>query len=291
MLKPARYVELGEGALRCRACLFQCFLMPGEKGKCGVRANIGGEIHLTTYGLLSEVKALSWSFLPVCSVKLRWLFVGVVGCNLRCMCCGCSEFAFDAPYPLHRCVHLYPEELVERAISSECQGLYFDCGEPFCSVEYLEDVAHMAKSRGLKVAVHTNATFSLQVIDRVAGLLDLMVVDIKAYSEAVFKSITGSYSARKVLEAVEYAYGKGVPLEIVTPVVFGVNDGVFEVRSIARWISQRLSPHVPWHLVPWLRDSKTLSLTASEKLISIMDVGVEEGLRRVIIHQGGILNG
>src|SRR5512139_3968415 len=80
---------LPDGRVQCDVCPRNCRLREGQRGFCFVRANRGGEVVLTSYGLSSgfcvdpiEKKPLN-HFLPGTPV----LSFGTAGCNLGCRFC------------------------------------------------------------------------------------------------------------------------------------------------------------------------------------------------------------
>lgn len=90
MNAPARYYRrLPDGRLECILCPRRCKLREGQHGACLVRANLGGQMVLTTYGRSSgfcidpiEKKPLN-HFYPGTAV----LSFGTAGCNLACKYC------------------------------------------------------------------------------------------------------------------------------------------------------------------------------------------------------------
>jgi pyruvate formate lyase activating enzyme len=89
-LHPGRWWHrLEDGRVQCDLCPRDCRLHEGQRGACFVRACVGGEIVLTTYGRSSgfcidpvEKKPLN-HFLPGSAI----LSFGTAGCNLACKFC------------------------------------------------------------------------------------------------------------------------------------------------------------------------------------------------------------
>jgi pyruvate formate lyase activating enzyme len=87
---PTRYWHLrDDGRIQCDLCPRACALREGQRGMCFIRANVEGQIVLTSYGRSSgfcidpiEKKPLN-HFLPGTSV----LSFGTAGCNLACKFC------------------------------------------------------------------------------------------------------------------------------------------------------------------------------------------------------------
>src|SRR4030065_2919300 len=87
---PAKYWHfIEDGRIQCDLCPRDCKLARGQRGACFVRARVGDEMVLTTYGRSSgfcvdpiEKKPLN-HFHPGSSI----LSFGTAGCNLACRFC------------------------------------------------------------------------------------------------------------------------------------------------------------------------------------------------------------
>lgn len=155
------------------------------------------------------------------------------------------------------------------------------------AAEFVLDVFGTAKQKGLFTGMHTNGTCSLDLVDKFFLVCDYFVVDIKAYTQESFHKITGnSYNVMQPRLVAEKLFNSGANLEIVTPVIPGFNDSIFEMRSIARWIHYNLSSEVTWHLVPFVPTPYLFAIPAPSRdlMEKIRDIGVSESIKRVVLH-------
>ncbi len=289
MRKVVKYKQTFEsGEVRCRVCYFKCRLSPGDVGRCLVRTNIGGELYNVAYGLLSRMDVVHARDLPMAEGKGLWLKVGSVGCNLRCPGCAFWDLAWNRPVGGEGTRRVEPAQLVEEAVSNGCVGLCFGYTEPLAVLEYVQEAFAIAKKRGMNTALYTNGTFTSEVAQDIVKVCDAFIVDLKAYSREAFRRVSGNaYMSVEVMETVEELFRLGSRVELITRLIPGYNDSVFEIRSIARWIAMKLSPDVVWHLVPFrpVPNLYHVPATGADRLIEASRIAEEEGVKRVILHQ------
>ncbi len=289
MLVDGAYSKRVNGGIVCKLCIFNCFLSPGSVGKCSVRCNIGGTLYLTAYGSVSKVRVVPKRRVPLVYGRSgHWLKVGILGCNLRCAYCFNWDVAYgDAVKAASTVQSMTPDELVQEAVLKGCVGICFSYTEPTVCVEYVLDVFEKAKSFGLSTCVHTNGLFGKDVAKDLSCVCDVFIFDVKAYSKDVYRRITGnSYHSIRVLENMQHVYSQGSNVEVVTTIIPGYNDSVFEVRSILRWILVNLSEDVVWHLYPCrpVPNLYNVGSVPADKLIKISEIAISEGLKRVVLH-------
>ena len=278
-----------EKAVLCNVCRFRCALEVGAYGRCGVRCNVGGKLFLSGYGVVSKSKIVSTKDLFLTDVPdVLWLKVGGVGCNLRCSYCDNWEVAWDRSGITCSSYNRYePDELVDYALSRGCKGIFFAYSEPVVMAEFVLDVFRVAKEKGLLTGMHTNGTGSAEFMNRFLNWCDYFVVDVKAFTKECYRRITGnSYDVSAPLEFCERLFEDGAHLEVVTPVIPGFNSHIFEMRSLARWMVYKLSPEVPWHLLPFTPTPNLFTISApSPELMGMLErMAGEEGLSRVVLH-------
>jgi pyruvate formate lyase activating enzyme len=110
-----------------------------------------------------------------------------------------------------------------------------------------------------------------------------MNIDIKSFSDEFYNEICGA-RLKPVLEAVKYAYEKGIWIEITTLLIQGKNDSNSEIRHIARFIAE-LDPCIPWHISAFHPTYKMLNIerTPESTLLRAYKIGEEEGLKYIYI--------
>ena len=284
MKEAVLYERLDAGKVRCNVCQVRCVVEDGRDGACRTRTNRGGSLYSTIYGLASSVcidpieKKPLFHFYPGSSV----LSAGTVGCNFRCP--GCQNYHISRVAPSEaggELRRLGPEQSVALALAHACEGICWTYNEPAIWFEQTLETARLAKEKGLYTAYVTNGTITAEGLDAIGPFLDAYRVDIKAFSRAAYKRISGIARFEGILEMAVRAQEKwGMHVECITNVTPTINDDPAMLRDMARWIHDALGPHTPWHITrfyPHL-DLAHLPPTPVATLERTYDMAREEGL-------------
>ncbi|MFK5926214.1 MAG: AmmeMemoRadiSam system radical SAM enzyme [Desulfuromusa sp.] len=279
--------KLESGKVSCLACAQACILDEGEYGICGVRKVENGELKLLVYGLAAVAnidpveKKPMFHFLPDTSA----FSVGTVGCNFSCTFCQNYDISQYPKEHNHQIIgqELPPERIVELALENGCQSIAYTYNEPIIFFEYTYDTAKLAHEKGLKNIYVTSGFETHKAIDLLAPYIDGMNIDIKAFTDKFYKEISGA-RLKPVLDAVKYAYKKGIWIEITTLWIPGKNDSDEEIRNIAKFIAE-LNPAIPWHLSAFYPTYKMLDVppTPASTLSRAYKIGQEEGLKYLYV--------
>jgi len=281
-----------DGRIHCGLCPNDCTIAEGGRGVCGARGVVGGKLRALTYGLVSSIAADPIEKKPVYHFRpgTHVLSLGSVGCSMRCGHCQNWQISRpkgdDGSVPLR---YLEPADVVPLARESRCEGVAFTYNEPVIWLEYVLDVAKLAKEAGLFTIMVTNGYVTPAGLDLFAQHIDVWRTDVKGYSEDTYKRLCKVGHAEAVRTAAELAKGfHGMHVECVTNVVPTINDSEEELRAVARWIATGLGPETPWHITrffPYLEFSH-IDPTPMTTLYRARDIGVEEGL--TAIHLGNV---
>jgi len=279
--------KLNSGKILCQACSQGCKLDESEYGICGVRKVENGELKLLVYGLAAAVnidpieKKPMYHFLPKSSI----FSLGTVGCNFRCSFCqnhDISQYPKEHQYKIAG-QKLPPQTIVELALEKGCKSIAYTYNEPIVFFEYTYDTAKLAHKKGLKNIYVTSGYETHKAIDLLAPYIDGMNIDIKAFTDEFYKEICGA-RLKPVLEAVKYAYQKGIWIEITTLLIPGKNDSDEEIREIAKFIAS-IDPTIPWHVSAFHPTYKMLDVprTPASTLLRAYDIAKEEGLKYIYV--------
>jgi pyruvate formate lyase activating enzyme len=282
---PARHWHaLEDGRLQCDVCPRFCKLQDGQRGLCFVRARLGEEMVLTTYGRSSgfcidpiEKKPLN-HFLPGTPV----LSFGTAGCNLACK--FCQNWDISKARELDRLNDAAPPgAIADAAVKNGCRSVAFTYNDPVIFLEYALDVAHACGERGIKsVAVTAGYIAPDAGVDLFAGM-DAANVDLKGFTEDFYHRICGGHLA-PVLETLDYLrHHTKVWFEITTLLIPGVNDSDAEIRTLSHWIADRLGPETPLHFTAFHPDWKMTDIahTPASTLTRARTLAREVGLSYV----------
>jgi len=172
----------------------------------------------------------------------KTLKIGTVGCNFDCKYCINHYVAREGNVFTY---DLIANEVVKKAIITECRSIVFAENEPTVSIDYFLEIAKKAKKFAIPVGCLTNGYFSEKVAQKIAKYTDLINISIKGFSDDFYRKICGVDSVEPVLKNIERLYGK-VHLEITTPVIPKMND--HDIPKMAQYISS-LNKSIPWHLL------------------------------------------
>ena len=202
---PTKYWhQLEDGRLQCDLCPRFCRLQEGQRGMCFVRARQNHQVVLTTYGRSSgfcvdaiEKKPLH-HFLPGTEV----LSFGTAGCNLACKFCqnwGMSksremDILADAASP---------EVIAKAAKECGCRSVAYTYNDPVIFHEYAIDVAQACRDLGIKSVAVTAGYVCEEPRIEFYKHMDAANVDLKAFSERFYHSLTGSH-LQPVLDTLVY---------------------------------------------------------------------------------------
>lgn len=279
------------GSVRCFLCPYYCVIPKGGFGVCGVRYNENGKLYSHIYGCVSSAcsdpveKKPLFHFWPGSLVYS----IGALGCNMRCIHCQNWEVAhIHLGKTSIRTTPVSPEQMLEYAIKSGCQGIAWAYNEPTIWMEYAIDVAKLAKINNLYTAFVTNGYVTLEALDAIGPYLDAYRVDFKGRMEGsrFYSEVAGIKNPRPILEATIRAKKRwNMHVEIITNVIPGYNDHSDELRDIARTIVENLGQDTPWHVTrfyPYM-ELRNLSPTSISKLEEAREIGIAQGLQFVYI--------
>ncbi len=268
------FEALEEGRKRCGVCEYRCTVEPGREGVCKVRVNRDGQLIALNYGVVSRadlelIEARGFvHFFP----GAKMFSLGGYGQNFPSVS---GQNIFDE-LPTGQTLRSLPlDRLARFPIDQHCRGVVFTFNEPSMWFEYLLDAAKTVKANGMFTALTTNGYMTTDAVEMIGHYIDGVRVEVNAFTERTFMSLTGQTQFQKVLESATRAQKRFKShLEISTRLVPGVNDSPDELRRIAGWMKLALGENTPWHISCALPDSDDILWHAK-------DVGESMGLHYV----------
>jgi pyruvate formate lyase activating enzyme len=282
---PARWWHaLADGRVQCDLCPRECKLHEGQRGMCFVRKMDGGAMVLTTYGRSSgfcvdpiEKKPLN-HFYPGTSV----FSFGTAGCNLACK--FCQNWDISKSREMDTLVdRAMPEEIAATALKAGCASVAFTYNDPVIFAEYAMDAADACHAVGLKTVAVTAGYISPEPRCEFYAKMDAANVDLKAFTEAFYHSLTGGH-LQPVLDTLIYLrHETNVWLEITTLLIPGRNDSDAELAALSAWIMRELGADVPLHFSAFHPDWKMQDVppTPAATLTRARRIAQQAGLRYV----------
>ncbi len=257
---PTKYWHrLEDGRVQCDLCPRFCKLHEGQRGFCFVRARVGGEVVLTTYGRSSgfcvdpiEKKPLN-HFLPGTPV----LSFGTAGCNLGCK--FCQNWDISKSREIDTLADYAPPEVIARAAHRlGCRSVAYTYNDPVIFHEYAIDVAKACRKRGINSVAVTAGEVCPEPRREFYDHMDAANVDLKAFTERFYREICLGH-LEPVLETLKYIkHETDVHLEVTTLLIPGENDSDEEIEQASQWFVENLGPDVPWHFTAFHPDYRML---------------------------------
>ncbi|MEE9203012.1 MAG: AmmeMemoRadiSam system radical SAM enzyme [Dehalococcoidia bacterium] len=288
MVQARLYETLAGGRVRCHVCPWRCDIGPGKLGVCRMRHNQEGVLYPLNYGLASSVaadpieKKPLFHFFP----GTQCFSLGTYGCNFHCIHCQNWSISCTAPGDMGPSQYLSPEAAVELTRHHGCAGISWTYNEPTIWFEYTYDCARLAREQGLYTVYVTNGYITTEALDEIGPYLDAFRVDIKGFSDALYRDLAKVVRWREVLEAARRAKEKwDMHVEVVTNLIPTMNDDEEQLRGIARWVRENLGELTPWHVTRFYPQYRLTHLppTPVEALERAGRIGAEEGLRFVYV--------
>ncbi|MBN2057676.1 MAG: AmmeMemoRadiSam system radical SAM enzyme [Candidatus Saganbacteria bacterium] len=284
------YEQLAGDKIKCTLCPWQCVIISGSLGICGVRQNQDGKLYSLIYEIVSSIaadpieKKPLFHFYPGTKV----LSLGTFGCNMRCGHCQNWQIAHvklgkNLPANARR---VPVSELVGLAKETNSAGIAWTYNEPTIWFEYALEGAKAAKAAGLYTVWVTNGYIDPEALDMIGPYLDAYRVDVKAFSNEAYKRLARVKDMQPVLDAAIRAKKKwNMHVEIVTLVVPTLNDDKEQLKAIAEWILKELGPETPWHVTAFMPclEFENIPPTPPATLDKARLIGLETGLRFVYV--------
>lgn len=283
--QPSRFFTREGGMIQCLTCERRCKLKhSGDLGWCRTRQRQGDDLVLLNYGAVSSLapnpieKKPFYHFHP----GTQAYTLGSWSCNFGCP--WCQNYAISKTDPPLHGDYLSPQECVQRAIESGCQGTSISFNEPTLSLEWCLDMFPEARAHGLYNTFVTNGYMTPEALDQLANAgLDALNIDLKGDVAAVRRYCRG-VDQEKVWARCRQALYLDLHLEVTTLVVTGVNDTRLCLERIAGRIVQELSEEIPWHVSAYYPAYRyDAPATSLDTLLMAYEIGRAAGLHYVYV--------
>lgn len=242
-------IDIGYDTVQCTLCPLNCNIGPSRPGMCGVRFNRHAELLSENYGRTSLVVVCPIEQLPLYHFHpgAPFLFVGSLGCNMKCPFCNTWRVSQSAA-----ATRLYtPEQIIVRARLLGVAGLAYTFNEPTVWFEYMIDVARQARNAGLLNVVATNGLISGPALHQLLPLIDAVVVGIKRWNREYYQVVCGGRMAEilnNIVTIIQHCH-----LELSYLIFPDEEAQEAELKEMAKWVLE-LSPEIPVHLLQYRPD-------------------------------------
>jgi pyruvate formate lyase activating enzyme len=130
-------------------------------------------------------------------------------------------------------------------------GVTFSGGEPLVQMEFLDALLRASRERGLHTALDTCGYAPWESIDRIRGMVDLFLYDIKLVDDTRHRELTG-VSSEPIIANLTALSRHGHDIRLRFPVIPGINDDEETVRAIGA-LSSSLPVLIGIDIIPYNR--------------------------------------
>ena len=135
----------------------------------------------------------------------------------------------------------------------------------------------------------TNGFLTPEALDIIGPYLDAWRVDVKGFSDSLYRQLARINRWRGILEVAKRAQDKwNMHVEVVTNIIPTMNDDDQQLEGIANWIKDELGELTPWHVTRFYPHHHMTGLppTPVSTLEHAGDIGRKAGLK--FIYAGNV---
>lgn len=281
---PAEYIKkLDSGKLQCQLCPNGCIPGEGENGICRARGVRNGEYKSLVYGLPCVIAIDPVEKMPLFHyhVKSAALSISTAGCNLACQYCQNWQFSQHTPAETKNFV-MSPQDVIVRALDFQTYSIGFFYTEPIIYIEFMKDIARLARQNGLKTIMVTAGYIKPEPLKDLLELIDIFVVGLKGFTQEYYADVVSGLLA-PVQQTLKILKASNSFFEVVSLLVPGKNDSEDHIRTGAKWFIDNLGPDVPWHFSRFVPEFKLKNLppTPNTTLEMARKIALDTGIKYV----------
>ena len=281
------YKKLPNSRVKCGTCQWRCTINQGKLGVCQMYQNRDGILYNRNYAEVSSLNADPIEKKPLFHFHPGSLAfsLGSWGCNFHCR--DCQNWEISCPEigsPWRGSRQIQPQEAIKMAKSYKCEGIAWTYNEPSIWFEYTLDSAKLARENNLYTVYVTNGYLSPEALDTIGPYLDAWRVDVKGFSDSLYRELARITHWRGILEVAQRAKEKwNMHVEVVTNIIPTMNDDDQQLEGIANWIHDKLGELTPWHVTRFYPNYNLTHLppTPVSILERAYDIGRKAGLKFV----------
>lgn len=253
-------VKQASGRWQCQLCPNGCIPGEGENGICRARGLRNGRYVSLVYGLPCVIAIDPVEKMPLFHyhVKSPALSVSTAGCNLACQYCQNWQFSQKSPAETTNFA-MTPEDVIVRALDFQTHSIGFFYTEPIIYIEFMKDVARLARKNGLKTIMVTAGYIKPEPLKDLLELIDIFVVGYKGFTQEYYADVIAGMLA-PVQNTLKILKNSKCHFEVVSLLVPGKNDSEEQIKTGAKWFLENLGPDVPWHFSRFLPEFKLKNL-------------------------------
>jgi len=161
--------------------------------------------------------------------------VFLAGCPLRCQYCHNPDAWTTQGGQTDAAVVLNQIAKTAGFLKAGHGGVTVSGGEPLAQAEFAHALLLGSKELGLHTALDTSGCLEARLTDEMLEAIDLVILDIKSFDEATYRTVTGGELA-PTLRLARRLSDLGQPMWIRFVLVPGLTDGPENVAGLARFV-------------------------------------------------------
>lgn len=278
--REAEYYEvLADGRIHCQLCPNGCVRGEGERSQCRVREPRGGKYYSLVYAnpcvlAMDPIEKCPLYHFPVSGNAFS---IATAGCNLSCKYCQNWQFSQKPPEET-RNFSLQPEDVIRKAREYKAGGIAFFYTEPAIYIEYMKDIARLARKAGLPTVMVTAGYLQPKPLEDLLELVDAFTVGLKGFSGEFYETVIKG-ALPPVLDTLKRISAAKKHLEVVTLLVPTLNDQESGIKAEIDWFAENLGPDVPLHFTRFNPQFQLKNLPPTP-------VGIMDQARRIALAAG-----
>lgn len=279
---PAEYIRtLADGKLQCGLCPNACVPPEGGNGICRARGLRDGKYVSLVYGLpcvlaIDPVEKMPLFHYHVHSPSLS---ISTAGCNLACQYCQNWQFSQKTPGETAN-FNFTPQDVIVRALDFQVQTIGFFYTEPIIYIEFMKDIARLARKNNLKTVMVTAGYIETEPLQELFELIDMFVVGYKGFTEEFYTDVVAG-RLEPVKKTLQLIKNSGRHLEVVSLLIPGKNDSDEQLTAGVKWFVENLGTDVPWHFSRFVPEFmlKNLPPTPNTVLEKARKMAIDAGVK------------
>lgn len=281
---PGKYYRRVSGRMvQCQVCPFYCLLGDRAVGQCRTKKNYNGVLYTHAMDNPCIISVDPVEKLPTAHYLPghRSLTVAVGGCNLHCLYCQNWRQSQERPERLDTI--RFPKERVPGALNQKnIKILTYNYTEPVVFMEYILELAHYSKPRGIRQAVATAGYINKEPLKELISVIESFTITLKAFDDTTYRRMTAA-TLKPVLDTILAIKESGRWLEVINLIVPTYNDDMKKIREMCKWLLKNVGPDVPLHFARFVPEYKLKNLpqTPLSTLEKAYNIGKEVGLHYV----------
>jgi pyruvate formate lyase activating enzyme len=288
MRKALLYKKIkSKQTVQCQACSHYCLIKEGQKGLCGSRYNVQGNLFN-----LTDNKIIAGQIDPIEKKPFfhfqpgsHCLSIATVGCNFSCL--NCQNWEISQAFRNKEEIageKITPQKIIKLASQAKVSSIAYTYSEPTIFLGYALETMKLAHQAGLKNVWVSNGYFSSQALKLISPYLDAINIDLKFFEESLYQKVCGA-SLKPILENLIRIKKTKIWLEITTLIIPGYTNIKNQLEKIANFISKKLGENTPCHLSRFypcykMADLSPTPLSLVQKTLSIFQ---KAGLKYVYV--------